>query len=317
MAIVVQSLSQSNQVLKQAVFPGTSLVLGRGYFCDHHIDDPYVCEEHAQVFISDDKQLEIADKQSLNGTIINGTAQQQQSIEPHDIILLGRSRFRIFLANTAVQATKKLNQLDLFLDRFNKKRIVYALFAFFVCLTCLDTYLNASSKIEVSLFMTPLVGALTLICLPVFMVALLGVLNKKESRLLLLFNLVLTGFVLSLLFPYVVSFVTFNIDNAQAIHYLEKAVTWILIIAILYVALYAVFRQSTKKRVGIVAGVVGIYFIVQYLPQMFDDNDYIAFPQHGAKVMSPSLLFNSSQSTDEFINDSADLFELAKRETEE
>jgi len=250
MAIVVQSLSQSNQVLKQAVFPGTSLVLGRGYFCDHHIDDPYVCEEHAQVFISDDKQLEIADKQSLNGTIINGTAQQQQSIEPHDIILLGRSRFRIFLANTAVQATKKLNQLDLFLDRFNKKRIVYALFAFFV-------------------------------------------------------------------FPYVVSFVTFNIDNAQAIHYLEKAVTWILIIAILYVALYAVFRQSTKKRVGIVAGVVGIYFIVQYLPQMFDDNDYIAFPQHGAKVMSPSLLFNSSQSTDEFINDSADLFELAKRETEE
>ena len=69
--------------------------LGRGPDCDIVIDDPYVSREHLWVGPDENGVLVVRDLRSTNGTILNGTNIQQQTLRPGDTVQIGNSeKFR-------------------------------------------------------------------------------------------------------------------------------------------------------------------------------------------------------------------------------
>lgn len=55
--------------------PSTGIVLGReGRLAPFFRDDPLVSRGHAQVYVADDRSVQVADLNSTNGTFVNGEA---------------------------------------------------------------------------------------------------------------------------------------------------------------------------------------------------------------------------------------------------
>jgi len=73
--------------------------IGRRYDAFININDPYISELHAKLFLSDSGDMKISDCGSRNGTYLNGVInpiKNETTIIPGDRIYLGRSERFVF-----------------------------------------------------------------------------------------------------------------------------------------------------------------------------------------------------------------------------
>lgn len=317
MAVVIELLSRNNQVLNHQVLGLSSATLGRAFSCDKHIDDPYVCAQHLNISIDESGAINIQDNDSVNGVRVNDKVVSEAQVNADDIITVGRSRFRIFAADSSLAPTKKLNPMEEYIDRFAKRRFFFGLLIALTILTTIDSYFGTFSKFEVSSLIASIGGMLLVVCIVPFIFGLLSILNKKDARLITQFNLVLVSLVSVLLFSYLIKFLLFNFDKTSLIVSVETLFTWGCSIVVFWLALYVAFHQSNRKRNAIVFAVFGALACAKLLPGFFDENNYIENPNANAFIISPIFLISKPESTQDFVSSGEDLFKEAERESDD
>ena len=77
---------------------GNTLVMGRDTGCDITVNDISASRNHAELSLTPQGQWVIADLQSTNGTLVNGTAVASQPLYVGDIITIGETDFEFALA---------------------------------------------------------------------------------------------------------------------------------------------------------------------------------------------------------------------------
>lgn len=77
---------------------GNTLVMGRDTGCDITVNDISASRNHAELSLNPQGQWVIADLQSTNGTLVNGTAVASQPLYVGDIITIGETDFEFALA---------------------------------------------------------------------------------------------------------------------------------------------------------------------------------------------------------------------------
>ncbi|WP_371193405.1 FHA domain-containing protein [Glaciecola sp. SC05] len=311
MAIVVQTLSRSKTILAQQLVQSSSAVIGRGFYSDIRIDDPYVCDQHLSIAVDDDKRIWIADKGSLNGMKVNGKSINQASVGPEDVITIGQSHFRVFVASQAIAPTKKLNPLDTSLESISKKRYFAILMSLFIGFALLEGYFNTFTELEYSILLSNVLSGLIALCIAPLFIGLLSILNKKEAHFITQFNLVLIGMLAISIIGYFAHFINFNLNSPTVISLLETLIFWLMLSLGFWLMLYVAFHQSNGKRALITASFVAFIVCIQLLPTLFNDRDYVELPPIDASIMNPSALITSSSSTQAFMSDAQGLFDSA------
>lgn len=317
MAVVIELLSRNNQVLSHQILGVSAATLGRAFSCDLHIDDPYVCAQHLNINVDESGAITIQDNESVNGVRVNNKVVSEAQVKTDDIITVGRSRFRIFAADSKLSPTKKLNPMEEYIDRFAKRRFFFGLLIALTIFTIIDSYFGTFSKFEVSSLIASIGGMLLMVCIAPFVFGLLSVLNKKDARLITQFNLMLVSLVSVLLFSYVIKFLLFNFDQTDLIVSVETFFTWGCSIVVFWLALYVAFHQSNRKRNAIVFAVFGALACAKLLPGFFDESKFIESPQVNAFIISPVFLIAKPESTQEFVSGGENLFAKAARESDD
>jgi hypothetical protein len=85
--------------------PSTGIVLGReGRLASFFRDDPLVSRGHAQVYVADDRAVQIADLNSTNGTFVNGEAISSLTrLVDKDVLRIGSIDMRLDQPGAGVQ----------------------------------------------------------------------------------------------------------------------------------------------------------------------------------------------------------------------
>lgn len=88
-----------NELLREAVFKPSTVVLGRGSDCHLVLDNAGVSRHHAEVRINDQGQLTLRDMQSGNGTFVNGQQVDETEIATTDSVAIGKFSLKISLTD--------------------------------------------------------------------------------------------------------------------------------------------------------------------------------------------------------------------------
>ncbi|MGH1345513.1 MAG: FHA domain-containing protein [Nannocystales bacterium] len=84
--------------------------VGRAADADIQLDEPYVSRHHARVRRQPDGSFELCDLGSTAGTTVNGAPVSKKTLQPDDVIAIGRSRFSFEMGaetSTAASFSKK------------------------------------------------------------------------------------------------------------------------------------------------------------------------------------------------------------------
>jgi hypothetical protein len=102
--IWVEILSRHRDVVARHRCDGAEIHIGRGYFNDVIVDDPYVAPRHLRVFRDEDGKLVAEDQGSTNGLFADGGNRRQQRIviDGDRPLRIGRTHLRIREASHAV-----------------------------------------------------------------------------------------------------------------------------------------------------------------------------------------------------------------------
>ncbi|MCE9669428.1 FHA domain-containing protein [Myxococcus stipitatus] len=97
------TISEGKDAGKEFVFDQDSVLIGRTSECDVVLYDPGVSRRHCRLFLDGDN-YSVEDQGSANGTLLNGSAVQTQTLEDGDKLTLGPVTF-VFTLMTSEPAT--------------------------------------------------------------------------------------------------------------------------------------------------------------------------------------------------------------------
>ncbi|NOK13746.1 FHA domain-containing protein [Corallococcus exercitus] len=91
------TISEGKDAGKEFVFDQDSVLIGRTSECDVVLYDPGISRRHCRIF-QDGDGYAVEDQKSANGTLVNGTAVQKQTLTDGDTLTLGPVTFLFALA---------------------------------------------------------------------------------------------------------------------------------------------------------------------------------------------------------------------------
>lgn len=314
MAIVIQQLSRNNHVINSHLQQSNDVTVGRDYTCEQRLDDVYVDAQHIKVTYDEQGQISVNDLNSVNGMKLNGKRTQNANIGHNDVITIGRTRLRIFSANQPVIAAKQLNPLEDKLEWLSMKRVFTTLLIAFIGITVIDAYLTTYTEMEVGFLIQELTSVLVVLCVIPFSFGLLSVLNKKEARIISQFNVVLIGLLILECISVLLELAIFNFNSPNLVGLISKGITWLVYLIGFWFVMYLAFHQTQLKRNSIVLSISAILVVTTYLPDQFDERDFIFPARVSTSITSPTFLIESPVTTNTFINNTESLFEVIASE---
>lgn len=135
--------------------------IGRGFHNDLILSDPFVCARHLLIHDCGDKGWVLEDLKTINGVFINKKSRTGRStqIKSGDVILLGKTRLRIYENSHPVHDAQKMDQSGNFLNRFSGRLLSTAIFASALGVMTGINYLETWSGEKITIIL----AALTLI----------------------------------------------------------------------------------------------------------------------------------------------------------
>lgn len=310
MALIVQLLARNGKVLQQNRLTQDEITIGRGYQNDFRIEDPYVCANHLQINndeLSD--TLICQDLESVNGTKLNGSNISTATIRAEDVVVVGRTRLRVFQDDLDVPVTLKLSAFEENTNWLNNKALTVALSIVLVAFIVYNNYLSTFESLKTGKLIFTSVGQVILISLwPLFFAA-LARLNKKDGRVISQINLMWIYLLLMETYSYVGRIVDFNVDSSWLIDSLDFVFYLATFFALIWLTLFIAFHQSTLKRYVISTGISVLVLVGIYYDDITIDDKFSARPGYALSLLPHGYQYVTPKSTDEFLRQSEILFE--------
>ena len=310
MAIVVELLARNGKPLKRFYFDKNSISIGRGYHNDLTLEDPYVCADHVEAKLDvETGVVHIHDLNSLNGTLVNRSAIDETHIKQTDEISLGRTRIKIFDANTQVAEALPLSALEENISWMNSLFWAIGLTVLFTASLLLGEYLTTFDEFKLSKVLPKVFGQIALFSAWPLILSLLAKLAKKETRLLSQFSILWIFLLILQVLSNVERVFEFNFAHAQWVFWVSVLALTVCVFIFVWFSLFVAFHQSAKRRNLVSAIATGILIVPAITFQLIAKPEFSAKPSYGASLLPIHFYLLNPGDTQRFLQESNDLFE--------
>ncbi|GAB3023964.1 FHA domain-containing protein [Bowmanella dokdonensis] len=255
MAIVIEKLAANDKMVKHYLFDKPSVSVGRSYSNDICLDDPYVCPEHLHIEQDPHSgEIQIHDRDSVNGLLINGKPAKQAILKHSDVISLGKTRLRLFDSSQAVEPTLRLSPIESRLAVLSHWRFALLLAFIYALTLTYQAYQNTFVDFEIGQMLPRLLSEFLLLSAWPLLFGLLARLQKQEARLASQYSLIWLFALLTVGLSLTNQWFRFNFPQMPAWNLLELIVMGLVFFSLLWLSLLIAFHQSTARRNRIALG---------------------------------------------------------------
>ena len=309
MAIVLELLSRKNIPLKHYKFEQDYVCVGRDFNNDLRLDDPYVCPSHMLVAIDPESGLlMVNDCQSTNGIKINNKYVTQATLQPNDVIKIGRTHLRIIDTKAPLPKAMPLSELEENLSWLNKAFLTLCLA--FVCISylLLSEYINSVNEFKLINVLPAQLGQLALFSIWPLCFAVLAKVVKKESHIVSQINLTLIVTLVFYLLNLLQKVLAFNINPGAWFALLEFIILAAVLCLFIWLSLFIAFHQPDRRRNLITAGLSFLILAPLFTLGFLNKDEFDSSPDYDATLLAPAYNFTQAIETEKFIDNSQALF---------
>ena len=315
MEVILEELSKGHKLLSRHKFSQKNITIGRAYHSDIILSDPHVCAEHLTIE-HDGECWRIVDQNSVNGIYLQ---EQKQSANGHiirsgDIITLGKSQLRIVFPYHPVADSIILSPFENLIKLTKHPLVLSANIAIFTLLTAWVMFLNSAKEMNFTKLLVPTIGVTLMFVAWPALVALIAHLNKNDARVFTQIGVCFVIYNIFWLTDLFENIVIFNSASYSAFTDLVLLIPIVLAFSLFWLNCYISFHMSQLKRTVIATGLTTLLFGGSFLVQLSKQSDFSVKPQFDNTLLSPNFVITGSSNVDEFIDNSAKLFEQVQKE---
>lgn len=309
--IIIEELNRNHKLLSRHKYHQSSIQVGRSYYNDVILSDPHVCPDHLNIEF-DGVNWRIKDLESVNGSFLSDRKKNadQHIIQSGDVISIGKTLLRFVFPHHPMAKSIAFGSFESFINIAKKPVVLILSILLFSLLTAYSLYIQSGVKLEVSKLIAPVIGACLLAVVWPLAVGLVSHFTKNDARIWS--QIGITFILMNILF--------FVGEIERVFYFNSSASSPLALISIIYIAIsfcyfwlnaYIGFEMSEKRRHFVAAGLVVLFFGGYALVDISKSQDFSSLPNYDSTLMPPNYLLRDGISIDEFINDSAILFEQA------
>ncbi|MDN3652844.1 FHA domain-containing protein [Thalassotalea ponticola] len=310
MELIIEEISRNRKVKARHKYASEQITIGRGYHNDLILVDPHICAEHLALK-AQDGQWYVKDLDSVNGSNLDGKRVDThwQQIRSGDVIRLGKTQLRVMLANHPVAASITLTKVEKFVEACGRWPMIIAMVLLFFLISYYLAYLQVT-QVDIpysQLFMSVSFSTLAYAMWPL-LCSLLAFLNKNEARIGSQIGVSFLILNLFWLVDFIDATLAFNLSSKVHWQWLIDVLYIVLTFSLIWFNLYIAFSHSSWRRIRIAGLVTTVIFAGLYLQGASDNIDFNPHPSYDATILMPALSFSTASSTEQFINDTDELF---------
>jgi len=318
MEIIIEEISKGHKLLGRHKFSQTSITIGRGYQNDIIVSDPHVCAEHLN-FNYDGEDWIVSDSNTVNGSFIENSKSiiKQHIVKSGDVISLGKSQIRVFFPDHPVEASTSFSPFENLIDIARHPITLVLSIALFAMITGFLFYLNHGTEVSFTQLFVPTISMVLMFALWPAVISIISHLTKHDARISSQLGISFVFFNLMWVSDIIQRFVQFNVSSQWPLMWLVSALPIALAFCLFWFNLSIGFHTTERRRLIISAALTGLLFGGTALIELSKKPEFSTRPKYDATLMTPIFSITPSTSVDEFIEDSAKLFEDAKKEIDE
>lgn len=318
MEIVIEEINRGHKLIGRHKFAQKSVKIGRGYHSDIIIADPHICAEHLAIDY-DGECWRIVDKDSINGCFLEGGKKPANGhiIRSGDVVTLGKSQIRIIFPYHPVEASITLSPFESLINLTRNPAVLIANIALFALLTGWVFFLNNAKEVNFTQLFVPAIGLTLMFAIWPAMVALVSHLTKHDARIFTQLGICFVFYNLTWVSDFVESLVRFNTSSQFSMIVLLNLLPIVLAYCLFWLNCYVGFHMSSTRRALSAAGLTLLLFGGTFLVQYSKKPDFTVKPHFNSTIMTPSFMFASSTSVDDFVTNSSKLFEKVTKKAQE
>ncbi len=315
--IIIEEISRNHKLIHRHKLSRNKVSIGRNYQNDIILTDPHICPEHLSLKYSQGIWY-LNDNNSVNGTLLENKQDKrqdahQQVINDGDVIILGKSQLRVLFSDHQVSETIALSPFESLIDLIRHPIAVFISLALFMLIAGNISYLNQQVETNISQLFVSAFSMSLLFSLWPAGVALVSHLTKNEPRILAQFGISFVFFILMWFSDLLEEIVAFNSASNSALGLLTALLPILLAFSLFWLNSYIGFHMSAKRRAIVAISITALLFGGTYLLQYSKKREFNPHPNYNATIMAPVFLIAPSNSVDDFVKQSNDLFEQASK----
>jgi FOG: FHA domain len=287
--------------------------VGRDWDSDLLIQDHYVDGHHLEIVNDAESGLVLCDKQSTNGSKVNGKliAIQNTPYRENDVIELGDTRIEIFDTAKQIQPTLVRSRLFSFFKKFDSSAAIILVTGLAIVAVLIDAWFTSFEVVTFKQVVTLLSGTGAVLLSWALAFGFAGRLFRNESSIRIQWVLACAGLFVSTLLTAVYSFVQFNTHDASASDLLLNTLFAVIGIVFLFGTLSFSSRLSSGGKWAWSVLLVGIVFLTLYKDSLFvaDHKKWNSGAAVEIKTLPPLFQISSAKTLEEHIEKTEQLFD--------
>ena len=317
--MIIEKISRSGIVLDHYQFEGPMVRLGRAYDNDLILHDPYVEDHHVSLTYDIDVDgFYFEDLNTVNGTQVTRDKSNMQShladnyLASGDSICVGKTLLRIRSRIHEVPPAIPISIWDKSLSIIGSIWVVIFACVLLIVLQTLSQYFldPRFDKLNGKIFDSA--NNLFIVGLYAAFWAMVARVQRQESRLLVHASLIAWFLVINKLQEFLMPVLVFNFNLYEIRQLLDTTLTSVFIFAMVFASLYLASELNLVKRI-VVACLVPVGMLLSLVVGFFQRPDFYPYPDYDHVVVSPVWQWGSSRDANQFIDQSAKLYESANQ----
>ena len=315
MEIIIEEISKGHKLIGRHKLSQPSVTIGRGYQSDIIISDPHVCSDHLD-FNFDGENWIVSDAETINGSFLEGSKSvvKQHIIVSGDIITLGKSQIRVLFPDHPIEESTTFSPFENLIDLARHPFTIICSIALFTVVSGLLLYLNNNKEVSFTQLFVPAISMTLMFALWPAVISIVSHLTKHDARITSQLGISFIFFNLMWVSDTIERFVHFNVSSQWSFIWLVSIVPIVLSFCLFWFNCNIGFHTTERRRLIISAALTTLFFGGSTLVELSRKPDFSVLPKYDATLMTPAFHITSSASVDEFIKDSAKLFEDATKE---
>jgi len=318
MEIIIEEISHGHKLLGRHKFATDNITIGRGYDNDIIISDPHVCANHLHLQFNGEHWL-VSDQGSINGSYLEDSKENiiQQQVKSGDIITIGKSQVRLVFPSHPVEESIAISPFEGLINLARHPLALTLSMSLFALIAGWIINLNNANEVTLTQILVPTIGLTFGFALWPAGIALVSHLTKHDARFWTQMGISFIFFNLMWFSDIFENIVHFNTSSNFSMLWTIAIIPLLLAFCLFWLNCYVGFHMTLRRRNVVSLCLVLLLFGGSLIIQMSKRPDFNPRPQFDTTIMSPAFLFTPSSNVENFVSDSAKLFDKVSKEAEE
>ncbi len=321
MAIILQVVNRSGQVLHTARYSKTRIKIGRGFDNDLILSDPYVDPQHIALELDPvTQEINCVDCGSENGVWINRPKRHKvagvEKVLSGQAINIGKTTIRVFTTNHIVVPAALLSAWEMFYSQVSRPAVTFLLVFLLFTLIFVNGYLDNPAMSQLHKLVPEILFLyLAAICYGGVW-ALIGRTFKHDGRFAVHFAVALIAIIALQSYRIASPIIAFNLGLVSGIPWLETAVYGGLVFAVVYFSSTLATYMRRAVKISFCMALPAVFVILRFIASI-DSNEFQRQPPYEKILVSPAWNFRSGIESDEFLDQARLIYQNDEVEQDE